>query len=58
MQMGAKVKEWRNLDYSEMVRRLFMTPGEDAMNICREITFQVTGSCTPVSYTHLTLPTT
>lgn len=27
MQMGAKVKEWRNLDYSEMVRRLFMTPG-------------------------------
>lgn len=46
MQMGAKVKEWRNLDYSEMVRRLFMTPGEDAMNICREITFQVTGSCT------------
>lgn len=28
MQMGAKVKEWRNLDYSEMVRRLFMTPGK------------------------------
>ena len=46
MQMGAKVKEWRNLDYSEMVRRLFMTPGEDAMKICREITFQVTRSCT------------
>ena len=44
MQMGAKVKEWRNLDYSEMVRRLFMTPGEDAMNICREITFQAVPS--------------